>query len=241
MQFNKEVFMRKSIFALLTIFSLNSFASTSMQDEVNENLEILHEDENLDVPKTKISDVKELLSTMNTAATCMDEYLKRRKQLIVKLSLSPLTITVGTVATAYTGALGGGLLANALSNPEAGVYVDGLVYVVYGLLGGFMTGAGVTLTDTNMAAFQLADIDTIVKALAEQYRNQAGKKSDKLYARFVKKEQRPVSKEVFFAKLMEMDATGALCDGSLVKQPKFKFGSKLKYKVARTKHLRKAI
>lgn len=233
--------MKKSLFTILTIFSLNSFASTPMHVELNENIEIVHADENLEIPKTKISDVKELLSTMNPDATCMDEYLKRRKQLIVKLSLSPVTIVAGTFASAYTGALAGGLLANALSNPEAGVYVDGLVYVVYGLLGGFTAGAVGTVTDTNITAFQLADIDTIVKALAEQYRNQSGAKSDKLYARFIKKEENPVSKDVFLTKLIEMDASGALCDGSLVKQPRIKIGSKLKFKVARTKHLRKAI
>lgn len=233
--------MKNSIFALLTVFSLNSFAATPMEIELNENFEIIHADENLEIPKTKISDVKELLSTMNPDATCMDEYLKRRKQLIVKLSLSPATVVVGTLASAYTGALGAGLLANALTNPEAGVYVDGLVYVVNGLFFGFVAGAAGTITDTNITAFQLADIDTIVKALAEQYRNQSGKKSEKLYARFIKKEENPVSKEVFFSNLMELDASGKLCDGSLVKQPRFKIGSKLKFKLARTKHLRKAI
>ncbi len=234
--------MKKTIFAMMMVVSINySFASNQVPSEFSKNLEIFYADENLEVPKTKISDVKELLSSMNPEATCMDEYLQRRNQLILKLSLSPITIVVGTAISGYTGAMGAGLLADIISNPATGVYADRLIYVVYGLLGGFTAGAAGTITDTNMAAFQLSDIDTIVKALAEQYRNESGKKSDKLYARFSKKQENPISKEVFLAKLMEMDANGKLCDGSLVKQPRFKLGSRLKFKVARTKHLRKAI
>ncbi len=225
--------MKISVLALLIVLSLNCFATTEAKIELNENIEIVHADENFDLPKTKISDVKELLSTMNPDATCMDEYLKRRKQLILKLSLSPITIVAGTASSGFIGALGGSMLASAL--------YDKLFFAVTGLLSGFAIGSIGTVIDTNMAAFQLADIDTIVKALAEQHRNQSGKKSEKLYASFIKKKENPASKEEFFSKLMEMDANGKLCDGSLVKQPKFKFGSKLKFKVSRTEHLRKAI
>jgi hypothetical protein len=232
--------MKAKLFVLLTIFSFNSFATPAAPVELSEDIEIITDDENFAPSKIKISDVKELLGSMNPDATCMDEYLKRRRQLIVKLSLSPITIVGGTAAATFGGAFSGSMLALLLVSPSGGAYVEPLKYLLLGGFYGFAAGSAGTITDTNMAAFQLADIDTLLKTLAEQYRNESGKKSQKAYERFAKKQEDPLSKEEFLSKLMEMDASGKLCDGSMVKQSRIKIGSKLKYQVARTKHLRKA-
>ena len=233
--------MKKTLVALLTVLSVNSFALTQVSAELMENLEMVQSDEVSEVCVTKISEVRELISTMNPDATCMDEYFQRRNQLIKKIALSPLTLMATTAVSTLGGGVTGGILGLVLVVPTGGAYVEPLQFFVVGATTGFIGASVGTMTDTNIGIFQLIDIDTIIKTLAEQYRNQSGKKSDKLYARFIKKEENPVSKDEFFSKLIEMDMNGKLCDGSLVKQPKFKFGSKLKYKLARTKHLRKAI
>jgi hypothetical protein len=55
--------------------------------------------------------------------------------------------------------------------------VDPLGGVILGMAGtGLATGIG-TLANTNIAAFQLADIDRILKTLAELHLKQPGKKS----------------------------------------------------------------
>jgi hypothetical protein len=91
----------------------------------------------------------------------MDEYLKRRKQLLIKLSLSPATIVVGTYATTFGGAFVGSGAVYALG-------IDPLGGVILGMVGGAFSSGAITLTDTNIKAFQLTDIDRILKARAEQ-------------------------------------------------------------------------
>ncbi len=212
------------------LFSMNSFAAV----EISEDAEVMQDEEVLEVPSVKISDVKELIATIGPEKTCMDEYLKRRKQLILKLSLSPVTIVAGT----YAGAIGAGFVGVGLASVLS---ADPFAGVILGLFFGFVgTGVG-TLTDTNITAFQLVDIDRILKALAEQHLNQSGKKSAKLYAKYAKKSKLPVDESLFYDKLIELDESGKLCDGSMVKKPRLASGRRLKHKLARTKHLANSI
>ena len=222
--------MKFRALALIGLISFNSFATVKISD----HSEIIFDEEVLEMPHVKIKDVKELISNIGAENTCMDEYLKRRKQLIVKLSLSPATIIAGT----YVGTIGVGLLGVSVASAFA---VDPLAGVILGMGVGFLgTGTG-TITDTSITAFQLADIDRILKALAEQYLNQPGKKSAKLFAKYAKKSETPVNEQQFFEKLLELDQNGKLCDGSLVKKPRLASGKRLKHKIARSKHLASSI
>lgn len=222
--------MKFRALALVGLVSFNSFAAI----EIPDHSEIILDEEVIEMPHVKIEDVKELISNMGAENTCMDEYLKRRKQLIVKLSLSPATIVAGT----YVGTIGVGLLGVGVASALA---VDPLAGVILGMgVGFFGTGTG-TITDTSITAFQLADIDRILKALAEQHLNQPGKKSAKLFAKYAKKSETPVNEQQFFEKLLELDQNGELCDGSLVKKPRLASGKRLKHKIARSKHLASSI
>ena len=224
--------MKFHCLALASLLSFSTFANTSNRPVIDENIELVHSGENLEIPKVKIADVKRLIERVGTDNTCMDEYLKRRKQLIVKLSFSPVTIVGGTYASFFAGAFAG--LGVAALTYTSGM--DPLVYVAFGLLGGAIVGSSTTITDSTIAAFQLADIDTILKSLAEQHLNQSGKKSEKLYERYLNGSER-ASKEEFFSKLMTFDANGQLCDGTVTN----KTSNRLKKRLARTKHLRSAI
>lgn len=222
--------MKLQALAFLCLFSFNSFAVVDIPEEA----EVMVGDEILEVPKVKISDVKKLIATIGADKTCMDEYLKRRKQLILKLALSPATIVAGT----YAGTIGAGLVGLGM----AGVLsFDPLGGVILGMFFGYVGTASGTLVDTNIAAFQLVDIDRILKVIAEQYLNESGKKSAKLYNKYAKKSQSPVDEETFFRTLIELDESGKLCDGSLVKKPRFSSGNRLKHKIARSRHLVDAI
>lgn len=219
--------MKLNILALLCLFSFQAFA----QVEIPEDAEIVLEEEALELPRVRIKDVRNLINTIGPENTCMDEYLKRRKQLIVKLSLSPITIVAGT----YVGSIAAGFVGVGIASALA---FDELGGVIIGLGLGFLGTGTATLTDTGLAAFQLSDIDTLNKALAELHLNLPGKKSAKVYARYIKGKENPMSEPAFYSKLLEFDASGKLCDGSMVKKPRFASGTRLKHKVARVKHLR---
>ena len=95
--------MKFKVLALSSLLSLNSFAAV----EIPEATEIMLDEEVIEAPAVKIKDVKELIAAIGPENTCMDEYLKRRKQLIIKLSLSPATIVAGTYAATLGGAFVG--------------------------------------------------------------------------------------------------------------------------------------
>ena len=200
--------MKIKTLALLCLISSNAFAA----DEV------------------KIKDVKKLITEIGPENTCMDEYLKRRTNLIIQLSLTPVTVVAGT----YVGAMGVGLAGVGLASALA---TDKLVGFAFGLTVGGLAGSGGTISASSIAAVQLADIDRIVKALAEQHLNQPGEKSGKLYAKYVKKSENPVDEQTFLGKLLELDNSGNLCDGSMVKKPRLASGRMLKHKLARSKQL----
>jgi hypothetical protein len=200
--------MKIKALALLCLISSNAFAA----DEV------------------KIKDVKKLITEIGPENTCMDEYLKRRTNLIIQLSLTPVTVVAGT----YVGAMGVGLAGVGLASALA---ADQLVGFAFGLTAGALGGSGGTISASSIAAVQLADIDRIVKALAEQHLNQPGEKSAKLYAKYAKKSENPVDEQTFFTSILELDDSGKLCDGSMVKKPRIGSGRSLKHKLARTKQL----
>jgi hypothetical protein len=222
--------MKFKALALCCLFSLNGFAAV----EIPESAEIMLDEEVIAAPAVRIKDVKALIALIGPEKTCMDEYLKRRKQLIIKLSLSPVTIVAGT----YAATLGGAFVGLGV------VYVTGIdpfAGVILGMLGtGLATGIG-TVANTNIAAFQLADVDRILKTLAELNLNQPGKKSAKLYAKYAKNAEKPVDEQIFLGKLLELDHSGNLCDGSMVKKPILASGRKLKHKLARSKQLAEKI
>ena len=218
--------MKFKALALGCLFSLNSFAAV----EIPESAEIMLDEEVIEAPAVRIKAVKELIASIGPDNTCMDEYLKRRKQLIIKLSLSPVTIVAGT----YAGTIAAGLVGVGIASV---VSFDPLGGVILGMFSGFVgTGIG-TLANTNIAAFQLADVDRILKTLAELHLNQPGKKSAKLYAKYAKNADKPVDELTFQDKLLELDNSGNLCDGSMVKKPRLASGRKLKHKIARSKQL----
>ncbi len=222
--------MKFKALALSCLFSLNSFAAV----EIPESAEIMLDEEVIEAPAVRIKEVKELIASIGSEKTCMDEYLKRRKQLIIKLSLSPVTIVAGTYAATLGGAFVGlGVVLVTGIDPLAGV--------VLGMFGtGLATGIG-TVANTNIAAFQLADVDRILKTLAELHLNQPGKKSAKLYAKYAKNADKPVGEQTFLSTLLELDSSGNLCDGSMVNKPRFASGRKLKHKLARSKQLAEKI
>lgn len=188
-------------------------------------------------PKIKIKEIKQYVKTINPDSTCMDEYIIRRKQLIIKLSLAPVRVAAGTVASAYTGAM----MAAGVANSTGVDGWAGLGYVVGGGMLGGAIGATATAVDATVTGITLKNNVLITKAVYEQQTNREGLYTDRLYKKYLKKSKVDLPKEDFLQKLIAADAEGKLCDGTMVKQPRIKLGSRLKYKVAKLKDLIKFI
>lgn len=218
----------KLLLSMILLFSVTKPVFAGIDEiEFTDNLE--------EISPVKIREIKNLMRTISPNETCMDEYLKRRKQLIIKLVASPLSIPLFLVGGAFAGAGLGtaiGSLSGA-SDPWAalGHMIGG------GLIGGAASGV-YAIVDTTSTGVQLNQINTVLKTLGEYYLEKEGRKTEKLYSLYLEKEElSPISKEEFVERIVDMDKQGTLCNGSLVKQPRIKFGLKLKYKVARPKDL----
>lgn len=203
--------MKKLLAAMLIVSTANVFADVT--------------------PKVTIKEIKAHLKTINPETTCMDEYLKRRKQLIIKLAASPAIAVAGTVAATYVGAA-------TAAGISAASNIDGwgaLGYTIGGAMIGGASGIIAVGVDTTITAVTLNNIDLILRTLAEQHLDRAGAKTDKLHMKYLKKSPVDIAKDEFLTKLMDADASGVLCDGTLVKQPRIRIGTKLKFKVAKLK------
>lgn len=221
----------KKLFIISLLLIQSAYGQMPEEDEVV--LDSTSEEEAV----LTIKEVKALIKTMPQESTCMDEYLKRRRQLITKLSLTPITGAATIAASVY----GGGVVAVAVATASGATGTwAGLGYMIGGGALGAVGSVAYVAYDTTKGAITLADNSLILKALAEQYLGREGIKSEKLYKKYLKKTENPVlSQQEFLQKIMELDASGKLCDGSLLKQPRVKFGSKLKYQIAKSKDIRK--
>lgn len=222
--------MKKSFCLFVGLLVVQPSFATVMVDNLEEK-ELLVEPST----KIKIKEIKNYLSTINPNTTCMDEYIARRKQLILKLGLTPVTLAVGGIASVYLGVAAGAGVAVVTGSYGSWTAAS---YVLGGALAGpLLTTIGVAIDDTT-GIKQLLGNDLILKALAESHLGRDGEKMDLLYNKVTKKMVSKPTKEEFSEKLLSMDASGELCDGSLVKQPRIKIGSKLKFKVARIKNIK---
>jgi len=188
------------------------------------------------VEKLRIKEIKAHLETINPDSTCMDEYLKRRNQLIVKLTLSPVTMVAGTVASAYLGLFSGAIIGKSFFDGW-----DALGAVILGGMAGTLAGGVYSVTDTVKTGVTLHKHTLVVKTVAENQLNRGDYYSNKLYDSYSrqsnKDEKLPLPKDLFIKELVDLDSAGTLCDGSLVKQPRIKLGPKLKFKVAKSKNI----
>ncbi len=183
--------------------------------------------------KVTIKEIKAHLQTVNPDSTCMDEYVARRKQLMIQLGVTPVAAVAGTVASTYVG----GAAGVAIGGAAGAEGWSGLGYAIGGAMVGAASGVIAVGVNATVTIVTLNNIDLILRTLGEHHLNVDGSKTVKLYSKYLKKSKTDLSKEEFLSKLLEADADGTLCDGTMVKQPRIKIGTKLKYKVAKLKDL----
>ncbi len=221
--------MKKMLTLLALIMSCSLFASENFEEINIKNTEedVLSTPASDGVEKIKVKDIKEYVYTINPDSTCLDEYLKRRTQLIVKLSAAPVIIAASATVGGYVGLVAG--IGIAVGR---GLTDEAFIRMFFG--GGFLgvgVGAGVPLIDAALTTINLINTNLIIQALASEKMSIESDRVDRLYIKYLMKTKKGLSREDFITELMKMDEEGVLCDGSLVKQPKIKIGSKLKFKI----------
>jgi len=185
----------------------------------------------------KISEVKNLVSTLNPSETCLDEYLKRRRQAIWKVSLSPAIIAVSGTLGLFGGVFAGKAISRASTDPWAD-----LVYVVSGMLLGGIGSVGISAADSVIEGVQLVQVNRIMKAIAETRLNRPGKYQDRLYLQYTNEQgEGALARDEFFRQLVQLDASGQLCDGSLLKHHWFERKKALKNRLARPKQFLRSL
>ncbi len=223
------------------MFSISSFSGVLTGQELQaQNVDVseaeVFKSLEEELPAVTMVDVKEYLTTADQNTTCLDEMVQRRKQLILKLSFAPITAPLQVASWALGLGVSLGALGKLDNSP--GNWSD-LVGVAVGLGYGGVFSAIAVGKDTATSISRLLQLNTMIKALTEQYLNRSGYKSEKFYNYYLKKSHHAdLDKEEFFAKLLDHDRDGSLCNGSMVKQPWFfkkSRGKKLKYRVATTK------
>jgi hypothetical protein len=219
----------KTLKLLLALISLTTL-STQMsfaQAQVTEDAEFYEEAE-LETPKYKMKEIREYVKTLPTQTTCMDEYVKRRNQLITQVALAPLTIP----ASFYAGGLGGivaGSISYTLLYNALGVWTDpsyGWKQLGYMIAGGVI-GAGVGVVSavayTTKGSLDLVDNQRLLKALMEAHHNEIGPVTTFLHTKYKKKHpESTITVEDYSNYLLEHDRGGNLCNGS-IKRKKAKF------------------
>ncbi len=231
--------MKKSLLVLTCLLSFQTaFAKNSLGPVADAPISINAADLELHEPleKVKVNEIKGLVQDLGSEATCLDEYLQRRKQLLIKFAVTPVVLTASAAAAVVVGGYAGVGIAAATGQGAHGWTALG--YFIGGAMIGSASTVLVVTADTTASGINYYDNDLMMKALGEYYLEREGEKMNKLYSKVTKKMTDKPSYEEFVDKLVSMDQSGELCDGSLVKQPLVKLGFKLKYKLARPKNLR---
>jgi hypothetical protein len=226
------LFMKTTLLIKIQLLSLLfTFNALAQQEEI----ELIVSDE-----KLTMKEVKEIASSIPPENSCIDEYLKRRKQLITQLVLKPLS----GAAAISSGIIGGFWVGATLGKLDS--RYDGWAQLGWAIGGGMLGTVASTsyvIVDTTLESIQLAQIQTITKSLAEIHSNHHLISTKKLYLKLYKTDNVDENElESFSLKLKDLDASGKLCDGSLMPSKRFDWQKRrLKNKVARYKHLRKSV
>ena len=229
-------------FCLILLFLTTNSRANTEQPTFNEDLEVLEASEP-ETPRYKIKQIKTYVLTIDPQTTCMDQYLKRRRNIIIQLSLTPLILP----ASFATGAVGGMI---------AGSFSYTVLYKWFGLLSstnggwdqlGYLIGGGVigaggasvyALANGGLRVAELIDINRLLKSLMELHQNEIGPVTEYLYGRFIiQNPHSTLSLNTFAETMIQLDQEGRLCDGSVKRKRTRLFPNSLKSKLTRSKDL----
>lgn len=203
---------------LITIFITPAFAKTSIQA--------------VQIPYDTVQQVIE--NSIGVHNTCMDDYLKRDKQLSKFLIWAPPSAVLAVPASFFIG----GFTAAALTAGRSGW--DALGWVIFGAFG------AATITTATFATLQISKgiefirvrkMNYLINAAHNQHYN--SKTLKKFVKRYNKKYPKDgLSIEQIAAMIVELDQKEMLCNNEVRKRKRVR---KLKHRLAYRKHVMKYI
>ena len=197
----------KKLLLLVLIFSVGNAYSIGKNNKIQQARELIQDGE---VPASD---------------TCLDEYLQAQKQLKYMLGLGTFAKGAGTSASgavaagvwAGTGALAGG------TGVATAAGIAGTAAVVGATAGAIVAVPAVVAYGT-YSMTKLIQTNYIIKTIVDAHRGR-GKSLNKFTKRFLRRNKDArgyMTKEAMRAMILDLDSSGALCDGSIKKQRKIK-------------------
>jgi hypothetical protein len=232
--------MKKLLLKLITLTSLILIPSAFAEVNYSQDTEIFEESSET---QYKIKEIREYLKTIPNDSTCIDEYLKRRKNLAIQLSLTPVTLVGSFYGGAVAGAIGGSIsyvilyqALGVLSDPNGGWAQLG--YMIGGGVLGAAAGSIAAVSYSTVGVIDFIDNQRLLKALMEAHHNEIGPVTTLLHEKYLKKHpDSPITAQDYSNYILEHDRNGNLCNGSL-KRKKARFKpNRLSKKLANTKDL----
>jgi hypothetical protein len=183
-----------------------------------------------DVEKTTIKEIKKWSQSVPAETTCVDDYLLRRRQLGIRMGLTPLVIAGSTAVGVFGGSFIGYNLFVLSGAPVMG-FADLAALAAGGTLGG-AAALGISSTTSTLAVVDFVRTQNLLR-LVYECRQEGGLAVDGFYEAYEKNYPgQPMTKEEFMSAIEELDTTGKLCDGSIVNPKRYKKGKKLKQRLA---------
>ena len=174
--------------------------------------------------KKVVKSVKKILKAgkIDIDRTCLDEYVARNRQLWKKMGMGPITVLGGSTGSGIAVGTGVGAIAGSTAATQAGNATFGAL--IGGAAGGWIgLGIGgvafIAYEGTQIARF--VKNNQIIRLIANSrdnlFKSDNIKKFMKKYLKKHPKDKRYLNEKKFGHLVVELDETGALCDGSLVK------------------------
>lgn len=214
----KHIFLKLNLMIILSVFGSTASFATSEISAVN-----FDGDKVLEL-------VQENIGANNT---CLDDYIKREKQLRRFLIWAPPLVVPAVPAAFYGGAY---VTAATLSYVGAGGGWNGLVYTILGGTIAGLTTTGVFLTLEVVKGIEFAAMrrmtNLITASQARNYEHKSVKKYVKKYNKLYPADE--LTTHELVDRVIDLDSSGKLCDGSVRGKANPR---KLKHKLAKRKHL----
>jgi hypothetical protein len=188
---------------------------------------------------TKIREVNDWQRSLTPAESCVDEYFKRRRNLIIKMSASPVLMAGAMAGGAFVGGAGGGAAFALGLIQQNGVFAE-LAAIVGGAFVGIFTGTVGEGLDSTFTVINFFRNQNLLRLIYEVHHD-GGVAVNGFYQEF--KELYPDSQlgvEEFSTFIRSNDETGKLCDGSLASPRRLRTGNKLKHRLATRKDIYRA-
>jgi hypothetical protein len=231
--------MTKLMIFMGLFFSLQLLAQDHRDDEV----QVVDVSEDGEITYS-IKEIKTYVKTLESSSTCLDDYLKRRKNIIIKLSASPFMLAAAVPASALAGVAVGSVTYSLLYNilgllrdPTGGW--EKLIYIIFGGGVSGIAGGVYVLADSGISVVRLIDTQRLLKATMEAHQGRIGVSTHFLFEKFkARYPHSSLSVGDFSSYLLQSDRDGTLCDGSKNRMKRrWPFKNSLRYKLARSQDI----